>query len=99
MLIFSIFYLSSTISGIVSTIVSYATWDFDGEDVTVVDDDEKVEVSRGAIIAVLVVISVAFLALNVYFAACLFSFYYQLKNKNDAQKRDAELAVVGKNTS
>ena len=103
MLIFSIFYLSSTISGIVSTIVSYATWDFDGEDVTVtvVDDDEKeeVEVSRGAIIAVLVVISVAFLALNVYFTACLFSFYFQLKNKNDAQKRDAELAFVGKNTS
>ena len=101
MLIFSIFYLSSTISGIVSTIVSYATWDFDGEDVTVVDDDEKeeVEVSRGAIIAVLVVINVAIIALQVYFAACLFSFYFQLKNKNDAQKRDAELAVVGKNTS
>ena len=102
-LIFAIFYLLSTISGIVSTIVSFATWDMDGEDVTVtvVDDDEKeeVEVSRGAIIAVLVVFDVAFLALNVYFAACLFSFYFQLKNKNDAQKRDAELAVVGKNTS
>ena len=102
-LIFAIFYLLSTISGIVSTIVSFATWDMDGEDVTVtvVDDDEKeeVEVSKGAIIAVAVVIDVAFIALQVYFAACLFSLYYQLKNKNDAQKRDAELAFVGKNTS
>ena len=97
-LIFAIFYLLSTISGIVSTIVSFATWDMDGEDVTVtvVDDDEKeeVDVSRGAIITVAVVIDVAFIALQVYFAACLFSLYYQLKNKKE---QDVELSFVSRN--
>ena len=103
MLVFAILYLLYTISYIVFTIVSLATWDFDGEDiaVTVVDDDKKeeVEVSGGAIVGVSVGISVAILAIQVYFAVCLFSLYYQLKNKDDAQKPDAELASVGKNTS
>ena len=47
-------------------------------------------------------ISVLIFAVKVYLAACLFSLYYQLKNKNDAQKRDvrdAELAFGSKNTS
>ena len=104
MLVFAILYLLFTISNIVFTIVSLATWDFDGEDVTftVVDDDKKeevVEVSGGAIVGVSVGISVAILAIQVYFAVCLFSLYYQLKNKDDAQKPDAELASVNKNTS
>ena len=104
MLVFAILYLLFTISNIVFTIVSLATWDFDGEDVTftVVDDDKKeevVEVSGGAIVGVSVGITVAILAIQVYFAVCLFSLYYQLKNNDDAQKPDAELASVDKNTS
>ena len=41
------------------------------------------------------------LAIQVYFATCLFSLYFQLKNKEEVQKRDAEaaeLTFVKKNT-
>ena len=41
--------------------------------------------------------------IRVYFAACLFSLYYQLKHKKEAkelaERRDAEMAFVGNNTS
>ena len=104
MLIFAILYLIGTISSIVYFVVSLLTWDFDGDvsvNLTVVDEDkeEEVEVSEGAIVGLSVGIHLVFVLIRVYFAACLFSLYYQLKNKKEAQRRDAEMAFVGKNTS
>ena len=55
-------------------------------------------VDGDAYICLVVGCSVVILAIQVYFATCLFSLYYQLKNKEEAQKRDAEMAFVGKNT-
>ena len=98
-LLFAILYLLHTLSSILSVIVGLATWDYDGE-VTITDDDkeEKVVVDGDAYIGLVVGCSVVILAIQVYFATCLFSLYYQLKNKEEAQKRDAEMAFVGKNT-
>ena len=101
-LIFAILYLIITIASIVAFVVNLLTWDFDGDvTVTVVDEDkeEEVEVSEGAIVGLSVGINLVFVLIRVYFAACLFSLYYQLKNKKEAQRRDAEMAFVGKNTS
>ena len=112
-LVFAILYLLNTIASIVYIVVDYSTWEYDGDvsvgadgddgDVTeAVSNDnkeEKVKVSKGAILLTSVGITVAILLLQVYFAVCLFSFYFQLKKEKEEQKRDAELAFVGKNTS
>ena len=64
----------------------------DGE-FTLKDTDKVVKVNRDGFIG---------LAIQVYFATCLFSLYFQLKNKEEVQKRDAEAAemtFVKKNTA
>ena len=38
-------------------------------------------------------------SINIYFAVCLFSYYYELKNKKKVEGRDVELATAGKNNS
>ena len=38
-------------------------------------------------------------SINIYFAVCLFSYYYELKNKKKAEGCDVELATAGKNNS
>ena len=38
-------------------------------------------------------------SVNIYFAVCLFSYYYELKNKKKVEGGDVELATAGKNNS
>ena len=38
-------------------------------------------------------------SVNIYFAVCLFSYYYELKNKKQTEGGDVELATAGKNNS
>ena len=77
--------------------------------------EKKVEVSGGVVFGISVVFQVCSLvllfshylhpakvaisALQVYFAVCLFSFYYELKNKKEVERRDSEMATVTKNVS
>ena len=42
----------------------------------------------------MILTKVIFLAVQVYFAICLFSLYYQLKNKKE---QDVELSFVSRN--
>ena len=102
-LLFAILYLLITISNILSVIVGLATWDYDGDVTIRIRDEDKEEeellVNGGAFIGGVVGFAVVILAIQVYFTTCLFSLYFQLKDKDEAQKRDAEMAFVGKNTS
>ena len=112
-LVYAILYLLNTIASILYIITDYSTWKYEG-DVSVGDDgndgdvtetvfltnkDEKVKVSKVAIILTSVGITLAIFFVQVYFSVCLFSFYAQLKKEKEEQKRDAEMAFVGKSTS
>ena len=94
-LLFAILYLLSTISSSISASVFLATWDYDGE-FTLTDayKEEVVKVNGDDFIALTVGLIVVALAIQVYFVTCLFSLYFQLKNKEEVQKRDAEAAEM-----
>ena len=98
-LLFAILYLLSTISSSISASVFLATWDYDGE-FTLTDayKEEVVKVNGDNFIALTVGLIVVALAIQVYFVTCLFSLYFQLKNKEEVQKRDAEMSFVKKDT-
>ena len=78
------------------------------------DKEKKVEVNGGVVFGISIVFQVyslsscsltiltcqvAISALQVYFAVCLFSFYYELKNKKEVERRDSEMATFTKNVS
>ena len=48
---------------------------------------------------VLSILNLLQVSINIYFAVCLFSYYYELKNKKKVEGRDVELATAGKNNS
>ena len=111
--LFAVFYLISIIVCNISAIVGYATWDFDEVVTTTVmdgDKERKVEViwitavwlqvwSLSSCSPTILTCQGGNSALQVYFAVCLFSFYYELKNKKEVERRDSEMATVNKNVS
>jgi len=100
---FAVLYLIGIITCNIAAIVGYATWNFD-EDVTTTvmdgDKEKKVEVNGGFVFWIFIVLEVTICALSVYFAVVrCFSYYYELKNKKEVERRDSEMATVTKNVS
>ena len=101
-LTFALLVLFYTIVHIGATAYELYTWDYGGDvsNHSLDSLDWGVDV-RGAevYISATVVTLVIVCAIRVYFAICLFSLYYELKDKEMAKKRDAEFAWIGKNTA